>query len=84
MDGGHAVVVHGFDHQLSRYVSNVTPALLQMFSCRREAVAELLEEAVDSEITDDRIVCVGDVIDTSNQDGFLRCAGHAVCRCQGW
>ena len=35
-------------------------------------MAELLDETVDSEITDDRIVCVGDTIDTSNQDGFLR------------
>ena len=42
----------------------------------REAVAELLVEAVDTDISDDRIVCVGDVIDTSNQEGFLRCVVH--------
>lgn len=40
-------------------------------------MAELMEEVVGSDISDENVVCVGDIIDTSNQEGFLRC----VCDC---
>ncbi len=52
-------------------VSQMGDMYIKLCHTHREAVAELMEEVV-GEISDENVVCVGDIIDTSNQDSFLR------------